>query len=88
MQVTNFISPALLIMTLGILVIVTTTNQQARASDASDAGMQAAREDFRNRDGFHGSCEYHGYDVTQNPGFCLSFKSAYAFQWAILVAGR
>ena len=75
-------------MTLGILVMLTTTNQQARASAGSDAGTQAAREDFRNRDGYHGSCADHGYDVTQNPGFCLSFKSAYAFQWAILVAGQ
>jgi hypothetical protein len=26
--------------------------------------------------------------VTEDPGFCLSFKSSYATQWLVLVAGR
>jgi hypothetical protein len=62
---------------------------QVAHADGSSAGAQAAREDFRNGDGQpHGSCEEHGYDVTLNPGWCLAFKSSYAFQWAILELGK
>ena len=63
-------------------------NPQVVHADGSSAGRQAAREDFRNGAGYHGSCEDHGYDVTLNPGWCLGFKSAYATQWAILELGK
>jgi hypothetical protein len=61
---------------------------QVAHADGSSAGMQAAREDFRNGAGYQGSCADHGYDVTQYPGWCLGFKSGYAAEWAILEIGK
>jgi hypothetical protein len=54
----------------------------------SDAGDAAARADFSSGAGYHATCADHGYDVTQDPGFCLSFKAAYILQWGILELGR
>jgi hypothetical protein len=88
MRVTNVVLPLVLIMTLGVLVMVTTTIQQARADAGSDAGAQAAREDFRNGYGYHGGCADHGYDNTRYTHFCLSFKTGYAATWLLLEASR
>jgi hypothetical protein len=79
-------SVALIVAVLSIALVQT---QTVKAQDGSSAGAQAARADFRNdRDTPHGSCEEHGVDVTQYPGWCLGFKASYAIQWAILKLGQ
>ena len=79
-------SVALIIAVLSIALVQT---QTVKAQDGSSAGAQAARADFRiDRDTPHGSCEEHGVDVTQYPGWCLGFKASYLIQWFILKAGQ
>lgn len=66
----------------GIIPILVLISQTAMA-DIS-VGMQAARNDWSSGAGYHPSCEDHGYTVTDNPGFCLSFKTDYILQWNFL----
>jgi hypothetical protein len=85
--ITDTIKAISIVPVLAILFAAVTTSR-VYADAGSDAGDQAARADFSSGVGYHGSCADHGYHVTQNPGFCLSFKFAYAAQWAVLVAGQ
>lgn len=65
------------------LILILVGAQTAKAD--LTPGDAAARNDFSQGNGFHPSCTDHGYDATQDPGFCLSFKTDYIAQWAILV---
>jgi hypothetical protein len=82
---TIIIAPIIVLM---LAAVSTTFTTKAYADAGSDAGIYYARLDFQSGVGFHGSCADHGIDVTQDPGYCLSFKAAYTAQWLVLVAGR
>jgi hypothetical protein len=74
---------------LAVLVIsLVTQTQQVYASAGSDAGDRAARQDWRNGNGFHPGCADHGIDNTLYTGYCLSFKTSYIGTWALLAASQ
>ena len=59
-----------------------TTIAQTAHADISP-GAQAARNDWASgqRDD---SCNDHGYNSVNDPGFCISFKIDYDAQWVVL----
>lgn len=79
-----FIAPLIAIVA-GVSVLST---ERAYADAGGDAGNYYARLDFENNVGYHGSCSDHGIDVVNNQDYCLSFKLAYAGEWAILTVAK
>ena len=62
-----------------LLATLTTTTVKALSP-----GEDAARTDWSQGNGFHPSCDDHGFSSVNDPGFCLSFKTDYILQWAVL----
>lgn len=73
------------ILSLGAIPLVLILMMTQTAMATLSPGMQAARQDFAAGNQRDDSCNDHGYNSVQNPGFCLTFKIDYDIQWAILV---